>query len=142
MNDISPPDRPLPALQPDTEFFWTSGSDGRLRIMRCQACHNYIHPPVPFCANCGSLKVAPEAVSGRGTVRTFTINEQQWLPGLEVPYVIAAIELAEQAELYVFGNVIGCGVREVHGGMPVEVAFEAHGEIFIPLFHPMGGGNG
>ena len=30
--------RPLPELTPATEWFWTSGADGRLRIQRCTEC--------------------------------------------------------------------------------------------------------
>jgi uncharacterized OB-fold protein len=142
MSETELPERPLPALEPMTEFYWTSGADGQLRIARCQSCRHYIHPPVPFCAACGSLEVAEEAVSGKGRIATYTVNEQQWVPGLEVPYVIAAVELAEQAELYVFANVVGCPADAVRSGMPVEVLFEQHGEIFIPLFQLEGGVHG
>jgi uncharacterized OB-fold protein len=138
MNEADLPERPLPAIEPVTEFYWTSGADGKLRIARCEACERYIHPPVPYCAACGSDRVGEAPVSGRGRVATFTINEQQWIPRLEVPYVIAAVELAEQPELYVFANIVGCAVDQVHRGMEVEVLFEPHGEIFIPLFQPTG----
>jgi uncharacterized OB-fold protein len=139
MSESSQPDRPLPALEPVSEFYWTSGADGKLRIARCQACQHYIHPPVPYCAACGSRDVVDEPVSGRGLIATYTVNEQQWVPGLEVPYVIAAVELVEQPELYVFGNIIGCPADAVRSGMAVEVRFEQHDEIFIPLFQPTGG---
>jgi uncharacterized OB-fold protein len=130
------PNRPLPALDKDTEFYWTSGADGKLRIARCDACSHYIHPPVPFCTACGSTAVSPAPVSGRGRVASYTVNVQQWIPGLDVPYVIAAVELAEQPELYVFTNIVGCPVDVVDIGMPVEVAFEPHGELYLPMFEP------
>jgi uncharacterized OB-fold protein len=137
MNHNDPPDRPLPALEPVSEFYWTAGSDGKLRIARCQACQRYIHPPQPYCAACGSLQVAAEPVSGKGRIATYTVNEQQWVPGLRTPYVIAAVELAEQPQLYVFANIVGCAPEAVRSGMPVEVSFEARGEIYIPLFMPV-----
>jgi uncharacterized OB-fold protein len=69
------------------------------------------------------------------------VNYQQWVPGLEVPYVFAAVELIEQPELYVFTNIIGCPVEEVRIGMNVEVVFERHDEVYLPMFRPMGEGN-
>jgi uncharacterized OB-fold protein len=136
MNGTDPIDRPLPALDPITEFYWTSGADGRLRIARCDGCQTFIHPPSPYCAACGG-QVGIACVSGKGRVATFTVNEHKWVPGLEVPYVIAAIELVEQKELYVFANVVGCLPEGVHSGMDVEVVFEPHDGIFIPLFKPL-----
>lgn len=138
MSETDLPDRPLPALDPSTEFYWTSGADGKLRIAHCQSCRRYIHPPVPYCAACGGREVAPEPVSGKGRIATYTVNEQQWVPGLEVPYVIAAIELAEQPELYVFANIVGCPVDAVRSDMRVEVLFEQHGDVHLPLFQPTG----
>src|ERR1700712_1776718 len=134
----TPPVRPMPALTKDSAFYWTSGSDGHLRIARCEACKLYIHPPRPYCASCGSFDVRPSIVRGQGRVASFTINEQKWLPGLETPYVIAMVELTEQAELHVFTNIIGCAVGEVDIGMPVAVTFEQHGEVYLPMFEPVG----
>jgi len=60
---------------------------------------------------------------------------------LAVPFVFAAVELIEQAELYVFTNIVGCSVEDVRIGMAVEVIFEQHGDIFVPLFRPFGEAN-
>lgn len=140
MGHAPAPPRQLPALEWDTAFFWTAGAQGRLLICRCLACERYIHPPLPACPRCGGA-VAPHPVSGLGRVAAFTVNHQAWTPGLRVPFVFAAVELAEQAELYVFSNIVGCGSEEVRTGLPVEVTFEAHGEVFLPLFRPAGGGD-
>src|SRR3546814_5944539 len=37
---------------------------------------------------------------------SYTINYEAWVPGLQVPFVFAAVELAEQRELYVFTNLL------------------------------------
>ena len=131
--------RQLPALEPDSAFFWTSGADGRLRIGRCEACGRYQHPPLPRCPACGGGRMSPAAVCGRARVASFTVNQQAWVPGLAVPFVFAAVELVEQAELYVFTNIVGCPVEDVRTGLAVEVTFEQQGEVFLPLFHPAGG---
>ena len=105
-------------------------------IHRCRQCARYIHPPLPHCGACGATDPQPTAVSGRGRVAAFTVNHQPWRPGMAVPYVFAAVELAEQPELYVLSNIVGCDPETVHQGMAVAVRFEPHGEIFVPLFAP------
>ena len=44
--------RPQPEIRQETEFFWTSGRDGRLRFQACTACRALIHPPQPVCRHC------------------------------------------------------------------------------------------
>jgi uncharacterized protein len=130
--------RKLPVLDAETGFFWTAGADGRLLIQRCAGCDRWQHPPLPLCPGCQSEQVAPAPVSGRGTVKTFTVNHQAWLPGLDAPFVFAAIELVEQSELYVFSNVIA-PVEAVRIGLPVSVRFEQQDDVWLPLFEPAGG---
>jgi uncharacterized OB-fold protein len=130
------PVRPLPALTPETEFFWTSGADGRLRFLRCGDCYTYVHPPVPVCPRCSSRAVAPEPVTGRGAVLTFTVNHQPW-GLLEPPYVIAIVELVEQPGLRLTTNLVGITPDEVHSGMPVQVRFEHDDDVYLPLFEPV-----
>jgi uncharacterized OB-fold protein len=131
--------RPLPVLEKQTRYFWAGGSDGQLLIARCDRCRVYQHPPIQRCTACGGSAFTPSPVSGRGRVATFTVNHEAWIPGLPVPFVFAAVELTEQAELYVFSNILGPADR-VRVGMPVAVCFERHGEIYLPLFRPDEGG--
>lgn len=127
--------RKLPELTPETAFFWTSGRDGKLRIQRCTACGRYQHPPFPRCTSCGSEDVAPAEVSGRGRVASYTVNHEPWYPGLEVPFVYAAIELAEQERLYVFSN-LDLALADAQIGLPVKVYFEQDEDVWLPLFRP------
>jgi uncharacterized OB-fold protein len=127
--------RKLPALTPETQAFWTGGERGELLIQRCGACGRYQHPPTPLCPVCRSETMDPHPVSGNGAVRTFTVNHQQWLPGMAEPFVFAAVELAEQAELYVFSNVLA-PAETVRAGMPVTVCFERQEGVWLPLFRP------
>ncbi|MEO6091875.1 MAG: zinc ribbon domain-containing protein [Novosphingobium sp.] len=128
--------RKLPGLEPVTAFFWTSGADGRLRIQRCRACGRWQHPPLPRCLACHSDEVSPQPVSGRGRVKTFTVNTQIWTSAITEPFVFAAIELDEQAELYVLSNV-EAPPEAVRGGLPVEVYFERREDVWLPLFRPV-----
>ena len=134
MSDL--PFRVLPAVDDTNEFFWTAGQDGELRFLRCHECGYYLHPPSPRCPRCGSRDLGPQAVSGRGTVFSFTVNHQQWaLP--EDPWVIAIVELAEQKGLRLTTNIVGCAPDDVAIGQDVEVTFEQHDEVWFPLFRPV-----
>jgi len=134
----SVPRRNLPAISDNTRFFWESGSDGKLRFCRCSDCGHYIHPPAPACPQCRSRDVHHAAVSGRGTIATFTINRQAWEPGLEAPYVVALVELDEQAGLRLTTNVLDCPVEDIRIGMRVDVFFDHREDVWIPLFRPVG----
>ncbi|MDO7844049.1 Zn-ribbon domain-containing OB-fold protein [Sphingomonas immobilis] len=135
-SDGMQPARALPVTDLDTHTFWTSGAEGRLSIYRCQDCAYYIHPPVRFCPKCESRNVAPEAVSGRGTITSFTINHQQWLPGLKVPYVLALVSIVEQDDVRLATNIMNCAPESVTMDMPVKVFFEQVEDLWVPLFEP------
>ncbi|MCB2058929.1 MAG: OB-fold domain-containing protein [Novosphingobium sp.] len=129
----APPARKLPQITDETEAFWTGGKDGQLLIQRCSQCGRYQHPPLPICSSCRTETVQPGAVSGKGLVKTYTVNRQPWLPGLDEPFVFAAVELDEQPELYVFSNILA-PPDAVHGGMRVKVCFEHHEDVWLPMF--------
>ena len=130
--------RILPRVHDDNEFFWTSGEDGQLRFLRCGSCGYWIHPPSPICPICHSKEVAPEPVSGTGVLHTYTVNRQAWLPGFDPPYVVAIVELAEQEGLRLTTNIVGIPADDVRIGMEVEVLFEHHEDVWLPLFRPVG----
>lgn len=130
------PKRALPLLDRDNTAYWTGGERGELLIYRCPACGYYIHPPVNFCPECEGRSVAPQPVSGKGTVETFTIVHKQWVPGLKVPYVMALVTIAEQGDVRLAGNIVHCEPDDVYFGMPVKVLFEQNEDVWVPLFEP------
>jgi len=130
------PFRILPRLTDLNRPFWTGGEAGELRFLRCTECGYLNHPPTAICPRCYSKALEPHAVSGRGTVHAFTVNHQAWMPGPELPYVVAIVALPEQDGLRLTTNVVGCEPDDVHIGMPVEVTFEHHDDVWIPLFRP------
>lgn len=125
--------RLLPRLDPENRFFWTSGSDGVLRFLRCGSCGHLLHPPVPRCPYCLGAELVPTPVSGRARVVTFTVNHQQWIPG-SAPYVIGLVAIVEQDDVRLMTNLVDAENVEV--GMEVEVLFEHHDDVFLPLFRP------
>ena len=128
--------RVLPTLDEPSAFFWTSGADGSLRFLRCSGCGYFLHPPTPVCPRCHSRDLAPTAVSGRATVHSFTVNHQPW-DGVGDTYVIALVTLAEQDDLRLTTNLVGIEPGGVRIGMPVEVVFEDHDPVYLPLFRPV-----
>jgi uncharacterized OB-fold protein len=131
-------DRPAPVITDITAPFWRGGAAGELRILRCQACRRWLHPPLPMCPSCHSRAVQAEPVSGRGTVWSYTVNRYRWAPGIEPPYVLAEVELDEQPRLRLLTAIVDVDPdaepSQVSIGMPVEVCFEASGDAWIPLF--------
>jgi acetyl-CoA acetyltransferase len=66
------------------------------------------------------------------------VNEQQWLPDLPPPYVIATVALAEDPDVRLTTNIVGCAPDEVRIGQQVAVRFEESGDVRLPLFEPTG----
>jgi uncharacterized OB-fold protein len=126
--------RAQPRLDAENRAFWTSGAQGVLKLMRCNDCAMFIHPPRPICPKCLSENVAPQAVAGTGVIDTFTVNYQKWHPALEVPFVIARVAIDGAPGVYLTTNIVGSPIDEVDVDDRVRVTFEQQGEIFYPLF--------
>lgn len=126
--------RPLPRLDADNRAFWTGGKDNELRLLRCQDCASFIHPPRPVCRYCLSENVAPEAVAGTGVIDTFTVNYQKWHPAMEVPFVIARVAIDGAPGVILTTNIVGCAVDAVDIGDRVRVTFEQQDDVYLPLF--------
>jgi uncharacterized protein len=130
---------PLPPDDASTKFFWDGARAGELRLLRCQACGTYIHLPRPVCRNCQSFDLAPEKVSGRGTLYSYTVTFKAFHPFFvdRVPYVVATIALEEQEDLRILSNLVGVAEADIIFGMPVMVDFEVLSpELTIPVFRP------
>ena len=137
MSETAPaPRRILPVIDRDSRPYWTSGEHGVLAIFRCGTCAYYVHPPAPFCPRCESRDVAPQAVSGRARVFSFTLNHKPWVPGLAVPYVLALVTIEEQDDVRLVTNIVGCAPEDVTFGMAVEAVFEPVEDLWVPLFRP------
>jgi acetyl-CoA acetyltransferase/uncharacterized OB-fold protein len=131
-----PPGRPLPLLTMENEFFWTSGADGRLRFQQCQSCSAFIHPPQPVCRYCHGRSLSPAPVSGYATLIGFTVNERFSLPGLPAPYVVAQVAIEDDPRVRLTTNAVECDQDSLFLGMRMEVVFEQHEDVWLPLFRP------
>jgi uncharacterized OB-fold protein len=132
------PFRILPALTDLNTPFWQGGKEGELRFYRCQDCGYYNHPATPLCPIDHSKNLAWEAVSGRATLFTYSVNHQPWMPGPELPYIVAIVAIPEQDGLRLTTNLVDVAPEDVEIGMELEVTFESHDdEVWIPLFKPV-----
>jgi uncharacterized protein len=134
--------RPTPVADRVTQGFWDSLKDtGQLHIQYCTECDRYQHFPEAACTSCGhSEHLTYKAVSGRGEVYTYVVTHQTRIPSLvqDVPYVIAWVELPEQAGLRVVANIRNIQPSDVVIGLPVKLLLEHRDGIVIPQFEPVG----
>ncbi len=137
------PFRILPRLDDLNRAFWQGGGSGALTFLTCPACGRIQHPPQPLCAYCHARNLVPRAVSGRARVVAVSINHQNWMPGPELPYAVAIVEIEEDPSVRLTTNIVGCPPDDVAIGMPVRVVFEhhpdPHGDVWLPLFEPATG---
>ena len=134
------PFRILPQVTDLNRTFWTSGGSGKLAFLSCNDCGHLIHPPAPICPRDLRKDLSPREVSGNATVATFSINHQAWMPGPDLPYVVAIVEIDEQPSVRLTTNIVNCAPEDVYIGMPVRVVFEHRPtedeDIWIPQFEP------
>jgi uncharacterized OB-fold protein len=124
-----------PAVTEETEPFWAAAAEGRLLVERCNACGAESFPQRGICRRCRSRDTAPQEVSGRGTVYSFTVNHQKWLADLEVPFALVLVEFPDHPGVRVMGRLRGLPPEDVSVGTEVEVGFEpGPGGFAIPSF--------
>ncbi|MCA3072673.1 MAG: Zn-ribbon domain-containing OB-fold protein [Rhodocyclaceae bacterium] len=126
--------KPIPAPTDNTAPFWSGCAAGELRLRKCAACGVFRSPTRMVCA-CGATAAEWTAVSGRGTVFSYTVVHRAPDPAFkaELPYVIAIVALDEGGRL--MSNLVGTEPDSVRIGMPVQAMFETVAEgIGVPKF--------
>ena len=138
VDPLSLPPQPSPDV--DSAGFWRSTAKGRLAMCRCTACGLWHQRPLERCRKCAA-PTAFEEVSGEGVVYSFIVVRQPVSPGYldKVPYVIALVELPEQAALRLPTRIVDVDPSDVHVGMPVEVRLDPlpGGDFVVPVFTPV-----
>lgn len=133
--------RPIPLPDEISGFYWDGAREGRLLLQRCQRCSKFQFPPDVVCVYCQSVDLAPEQVSGRGVLWSYTVVDRLFHAAFadSLPYVVGLVELDNQAGLRLLTNVIGAEFSELRVGLPLEVTFEDRGEVVLPQFRPVSG---
>ncbi|WP_046314986.1 OB-fold domain-containing protein [Mycobacterium sp. UM_Kg1] len=140
MPDHSVGTRPLPDLTAINRTYWTSGADGVWTLQRCPDCARVIHPPALRC-QFDYAEPQWEAMSGRATVESWTVNHHPFYPGIPTPYVIAFVNPVEDPRARVLTNLIEVEPSKIRSGMPVCVQFvhcadDADDDVYLPVFAP------
>ena len=140
MSEAKPePTRPLPrADEHDTRAFWAATKNKQLTYQQCNNCNAVVFYPRAQCTGCTNGTLVTKVASGRGTVYTFSVVRQSYHPFFrrQVPYAVAWIDLEEGPRIQ--SNVIGVAdpLKEVRCGLAVQVDWEEHADLCIPLFRP------
>jgi uncharacterized OB-fold protein len=119
--------RPVPVPDAQSAPFWRAAADHTLALARCSRCGQLSHPPDVVCPHCASTDPAFVfvPVDGTGTIRSWTIMRQSFLPGFDDgPFVLVDVELSAQPDLRMIGRLIDGPEVPLRIGAPVSLAFE------------------
>ncbi|KAA8886722.1 DNA-binding protein [Nocardia colli] len=114
-------ERVKPLVSWDTEFFWDGTKAGELRIQQLPD-GSLRHPPIPALWKDKSEQTDYVVASGRGTVFSYVVHHAPKVPGRQLPFVVALVELEEGVRM--LGELRGIDPAEVQVGLPVQVEFE------------------
>lgn len=144
------PDFPLPDLGwPPARPFWDGAGAGELRLPRCGGCDRIHWYPEGPCRRCGAAAgddgpLRWEAVSGRGTLFSWAVVTQVFLPGFRglVPMVPALVAVDEDPDVRIVTRVVDAEPADLRVDQPVRVVFRplafegVPGSVIAPLFVP------
>ncbi|MEP9382957.1 Zn-ribbon domain-containing OB-fold protein [Nocardioides cheoyonin] len=89
------PVRPRPRGGIWEDPFWSFVSRRQLRLQRCRRCGKTWFPPGPVCPSCLSEDWQWTAISGAGTLLSWTTFHRQYFPTIPPPHTVAAVLLDE-----------------------------------------------
>jgi len=113
----------IPTPDRDSQQWWDALARHEFVLQRCTECETWRWPPREICNRCGCFEARWAAVSGRGTLTSWVVNRQAFLPGFPVPYVVVNVRLDEQEDCKLIGSFRG-PVEALRGGLPVRAVFE------------------
>ena len=118
--------RPLPVPDEISAPYWAACAKHVLTLPRCARCGQYTLPPDISCPHCHSIDPAFtfEPVSGKGTVRSWTIIRQSFLSGFQVPFLLVDVQLDEHPHVRMIGRLLDGPDAPLRLGEAVIVAFE------------------
>lgn len=131
--------KPQPVPDEQSAGFWAAAAAHVLALARCARCGALTHPPGVACSHCLStdpaFTFAP--VDGRGTVRSWTVLRDSFLPGFasDIPFVLVDVELDAQADLRLIGRLVDGPDAPLHVGDRVVAVFDDLAEgVAVPAF--------
>lgn len=128
--------RPLPELTAENTTFWTGGAEDKLMIAFCKDCTTAIHPPQLVCPKCWSEAIDSRAVSGTGTVYSYTINHQPWAPDMKVPFALAVVDVDDAPGVRVTAEVVNADPEKIAIGQRMRITFLDAEDVWLPQWEP------
>jgi uncharacterized protein len=135
---------------PDTDWaptapFWAAAAEHRLSLPQCDSCGRLVWYPSDACRRCGSDGGRTWVdLSGRGTLFSWVVVHQQFLPQYDPPYVTALVAVDEDPTVRLATRLVD--VDPVDPGLtidqPVDVVFGpltfpgVDGEVVAPFWRP------
>jgi uncharacterized OB-fold protein len=120
--------RPVPVPDQLSAPYWSAAADHVLVLARCSRCGQLTHPPDVVCPLCQHPDPAYsfESVSGAGTIRSWIVLRQSFLPGFEelLPLVLVDVALDAEPDIRLIGRLLDGADAALMIGGRVLVAFE------------------
>ena len=110
-------EKPVPAPDVDSAPYWAAAAAGELKLPTCRSCQTILFPPRSVCPQCLGSEVDWTALSGRAAVHSFGIMHDSFIKGFEPPYIVASVELEEQAGLRLTTNIVVPAANERRGSV-------------------------
>ena len=128
------------AVADEFQPYFDALAQGVLAFPRCAECGRFHWYPMKLCPSCHGMRIGWVAVSGAGSLFSWTVVRQDFDPavtarfGLRAPYVVALLEFADAPGVRLISNLVDADPTALAIGMAVEAIFPAdQGRV---LFHP------
>jgi uncharacterized OB-fold protein len=131
--------KPLPVADEWSAGYWEAAARGELALPRCSVCTHFTMPPTMVCPACGTTdpRFVYEVVSRGGTIRSWTVVRDAFLPGFQddLPYVLVDVELDAESELRMIGRLVDGPGAPLRIGGRVRVVLDTIADgVAVPSF--------
>lgn len=129
--------RPLPTITEDHAEFWVATKAHELKLQKCDRCGRFWYYPGPVCHYCSSREFTWTAVSGTGTIYSYSVLERAKGNPFEddVPITIILVRLEEGPVM--MSNLIDYEPGQLAIDAPVTVDYEdVDDQVTLPVFRP------
>lgn len=130
--------KPLPHPTTISEPYWEGLKAHEVRLQQCDKGH-WLFFPRTHCPTCGSRQLSWRAVSGEGTLYSFTVARVPTLPEFtdEMPQLLAVVELQEG--VHINTTMVGVEPSQLQIGQRVRPVFdERPGSVTLLRYTPVG----
>ncbi|MEV0620411.1 zinc ribbon domain-containing protein [Nonomuraea sp. NPDC050404] len=92
--------------QPDRDSapWWERVARGEFAVQECDSCGTLRFPPRAFCAACRTEVWRWRPVVPEGTVESWIVSHQPFVPGRRDPYLVVMVRLTAIPGCLVYGN--------------------------------------